>query len=143
MEPLPVQIKRLDPQVPLPEYKTPGAVAFDIAVCEGGTLAPGERRLFRTGLVIKVPTGYALVMASRSSNAKKGVSLANGIGIIDQDYCGPEDELHIALHNIADVSYEVQPYERLAQGLIVPVLRATFKETDMDAQNRGGFGTTG
>ena len=92
---------------------------------------------------MRVPEGHALVLASRSSNAKKGLTMSNGIGIIDQDFCGPEDELRIALYNIGDAPYEVQPYERLAQGMIVPVMRPTFVEMEMKAQNRGGFGTTG
>lgn len=143
MEPLSVRIKRLDPNLPVPEYKTAGAVGFDIAVREGGILAPGERRLFKTGLVVQVPPGYALLLASRSSNAKKGLTMANGIGVIDQDFCGPEDELRLALYNIGTEPYDVQPYERLAQGLIVPALQAEFVEGEMEAKNRGGFGTTG
>ena len=140
-----INIRRLTPDVPLPEYKTPGAVAFDIAVIEGGTLAPGERKLFPTGLVIKVPEGHALLLAARSSNAKKGIQLANGVGIIDQDYCGPNDELHLALYNIGTESYTVEKYERIGQGLFVPIAQVTFIEPSPweTQENRGGFGTTG
>lgn len=143
MESLVVRIKRLDQRVPVPAFMTPGAVAFDIAVCEGGTLAPGERRLFRTGLAVQVPDGYALAIVPRSSSAKKGVAMANGIGLIDRDFCGPADELRIPLYNLGSAPYEVQPYERLAQGLFIPVPTATFIEAEMDAPDRGGFGTTG
>ncbi|MCR4312102.1 MAG: dUTP diphosphatase [Candidatus Uhrbacteria bacterium] len=139
-----VNIKRLSPSTPLPEYKTPGACAFDLAVTEGGILAPGERKFFRTGLVVCVPANHVLILAPRSSNAKKGVRLANGIGIIDQDYCGPTDELKLALHNVGDAPYTVESGERIAQGMFVPITRAEFTEvTELAAPNRGGFGTTG
>lgn len=140
-----IEIRRLGPDVPLPEYKTAGAVAFDIAVLEEGTLAPGERKLFRTGLVVKSPPGYALLLAPRSSNAKKGIQLANSIGVIDEDYCGAEDELRLFLLNVGDQPYIVEKGERLAQGLFVPILKGTFVEPSewRVEKSRGGFGTTG
>ena len=95
-----IAIRRLSPTTPLPEYKTNGACAFDLAVLEGGTLAPNERRLFSTGLVVKVPDDHVLILAPRSSNAKKGLRLSNGIGVIDSDYWGPNDEIKLSLHNI-------------------------------------------
>lgn len=137
-------IKQLDPELPLPSYQTPGAVAFDIAVRESGKILPGERKKFSTGLIIKVPTGYALLVASRSSNTKKGLTLSNGIGILDQDYCGPEDELHLVLYNLGKEPYSVQKGERLAQGLLVPIIKAEFELiTELNSPSRGGFGTTG
>lgn len=139
-----VLFKRLSAEVPVPEYKTPGACAFDLAVIEGGVLAPGERKFFRTGLVLCVPEGFVLILAPRSSNAKKGIRLANGIGIIDQDYCGPSDELKLALHNVSDAPYTVEPLERIAQGMIMPILRAELTEAhELVSPDRGGFGTTG
>lgn len=139
-----VKIKRLDPDLPPLEYKTPGAVAFDLSVREEVTIQPGETKIIPTGYVVCVPEGHALILAPRSSNAKKGVNMANGIGIIDQDYCGPKDELHLALHNYGSGPYTVEQYERIGQGMIVPVAQVEFEETDqLDAPNRGGFGTTG
>lgn len=139
-----VQFLRLSPNVPLPEYKTSGACAFDVAVIEGATLAPGERKKLRTGLVVCVPPGYVLILEPRSSNAKKGVRIANGTGVIDQDYCGPTDELFAFVHNFGQEPYTVEAGERLMQGLIVPILRPNLVEvTSLHAPNRGGFGTTG
>lgn len=140
-----ISFRRLTPDTPAPEYKTPGAVASDLAVIEEGTLAPGERKMFRTGLVVRVPEGYALILAPRSSNAKKGVQMANGIGVIDQDYCGPEDELRLFLYNIGTEPYSVEKYERIAQGMFVPITKGVFVEPEnWDVErNRGGFGTTG
>ncbi len=139
-----ISFRRLSADVPVPEYKTPGACAFDIAVMEGAKLPPGGRVLLPTGLVIGVPAGHALILASRSSNAKKGVHLSNGIGIIDQDYCGPSDQLHLALHNYGETEYIIEKGERIAQGLIVPIVRGEFVEVEnLNDSDRGGFGTTG
>lgn len=141
---LPVYIKRRDASIPLPEYKTSGAVGFDIAVSESVTLAPGERRLVETGLVVCVPKGYVLLITSRSSSAKKGVMLGNGVGTIDPDFCGPNDELRLPLYNFGNTPYTIEKGERFAQGLFVPVSRAVFTETEtLETPNRGGFGTTG
>jgi len=139
-----INIKRLSLNVPMPEYKTAGAVAFDLAVSEDGVIEPSETKIFPTGLIIQVPENHALILASRSSNAKKGISLANGIGIIDQDYCGPNDELHLAVHNFLNQPYTVEKGERIAQGLFVPIVKAEFVETnEISKTDRGGFGTTG
>ncbi len=139
-----VSFRRLSPDTPIPEYKTPGACAFDIAVLEEKTLQPGERAIFATGLVVKVPEGHVLLLCSRSSNAKKGISMANGVGVIDQDYCGPNDELKCVLLNSGQEPYTVQKGERAMQGLIIPIAQATFLETnELASQDRGGFGTTG
>lgn len=129
----------------MPVFQTAGACAFDLAPVEGVTLGPGERALLPTGLVIQVPEGYALVIAARSSNAKKGVRLGNGIGIIDQDYHGPTDQIYLALHNFGREPYTVVAGERIAQGLIVPILKPEFIELteDLTEVSRGGFGSTG
>lgn len=141
---IPVDIKRMGPDVPMPEYKTAGAIAFDIAVREGKTLQPGETAFFSTGLVVCTPPGYGLILASRSSNAKKQITLANGIGVIDQDYCGPEDELRLSVRNEGPAPYTVETGERIAQGLFVPIVRAEFRDAEsLTAPSRGGYGTTG
>lgn len=141
---VPVTIKKLDPTVPTPAYETAGAVAFDLAASEEVTLQPQERRLVATGLVVCVPQDHVLILAPRSSNAKKGILFGNGIGIIDQDYCGPDDQLYLALYNIGTEAYTVKKGERIGQGLFVPVSRAEFHEVaELNAPNRGSFGTTG
>jgi dUTP pyrophosphatase len=140
-----VNIRRLTPDTPLPEYKTAGACGFDIASIEEAELLPGERKKIRTGLVVKVPEEHVLLLFSRSSNAKKGIRIANGVGVVDQDYCGPEDELFAFMHNFGQEAYKIEKGERIMQGVIVPVLRGiTFTESDdFNGTNRGGFGTTG
>ena len=142
--PIPVDIFRAHPDAIIPEYKTPGACAFDLAVIEEKTIPPGEMVFLQTGLVVCVPEGHVLILASRSSNAKKGLILANSIGVIDQDYCGPEDVLHLSVRNMGTEPYTVEKGERIAQGLIVPIATATFTEvTSLSAPSRGGYGTTG
>lgn len=139
-----ITFKRLSPDVPLPEYKTAGAVAFDLAVLEEYVLQPNETRLFRTGLVVKIPEGYGLFLLPRSSNAKKQIRLANGIGLIDQDHCGPDDDLKLVLHNFSSAPYTVTKGERIAQAVFIPVTVAEFIEvSEMIAPNRGSFGSTG
>jgi dUTP pyrophosphatase len=139
-----IAIRRLSPDVPFPEYKTPGACAFDIAVTHEGLIAPNERKMFSTGLVVNVPNDHVLLLAPRSSNAKKGIRLSNGVGIIDSDYCGPTDELKLSLHNVSAEPYTVEKGERIAQGIFIPVTRATFIEpAEWLGTDRGGFGTTG
>lgn len=141
---LPIQIKRLYDTVPVPEYKTSGAVAFDIAVHEEVVINPGETKILSTGLIMKVPEGHVLIIANRSSNIKKRLMLANNIGIIDQDYCGPKDQIYLGLYNFGSDPYTTQIGERLAQGLLIPIERATFKDvSEIEQQNRGGFGSTG
>lgn len=139
-----IPIHRTSPDVPFPNYQTPGACAFDLAVIEPATIQPNERVFLRTGLVIKVPHDHVLLLMPRSSNAKKGIRLGNGVGVIDSDYCGVNDEIKLALHNVGNEPYSVQTGERLAQGLFIPITRAIFQETDhWEAPDRGGFGTTG
>lgn len=139
-----ILFKRLSSNVPVPEYKTAGAVAFDIAVPQGGVIQPSETKFFPTGLVMKVPAGHVLLVAPRSSNAKKQLRMGNGIGLIDQDYCGPSDELILALNNFGSAPYAVADGERIAQGMFMPILKGEFVEMEeMEASDRGGFGSTG
>lgn len=139
-----IHFRRKSEDVPLPIYQTPGAVGFDIAVTEVCEIPPQETRIIATGLFITVPKDTALILAARSSVSKKGLMLANGIGIIDQDYSGPTDEIKIALHNVTNQTYTTTFGERLAQGFFTPIIKANFVEKDVLAlKSRGGFGSTG
>jgi len=140
-----VKIKRLDPKLPMLEYKTKGAVAFDLPIREEVTIQPGETKIVKTGYVICVPDGHAALIVPRSSNAKKLITMANCVGVIDPDYRGPEDEWRLALHNIGPEPYSTKFGERLAQVLLVPINKAEFREVDNSEleTNRGGFGSTG
>jgi len=138
-------IKKVHPDAVMPEYKTPGAAAFDLTSIETKTLAPREIYRFRTGLVACIPSGHFMLIASRSSNSvKKGISMANGIGVIDSDFCGENDELHVCVQNITDQPTTITAGDRIAQAMILPVEQVTFEEvTSTGAADRGGFGSTG
>lgn len=139
-----VRITRLRDDVPIPKYETPGAVMFDIAAIEDAIILPGEIKLLPTGLVVCVPDGYMLMVASRSSTAmKKGLEIIQGVGIIDQDYCGPEDELKLQVYNFTDRPVEVKRGDRIYQAGFVPIIRAEWDEGPADGPSRGGFGSTG
>ncbi len=140
-----IRIVRIDKSLPLPEYQTEGAVAFDLYAREDVKIAPGELKLIPSNFIIEVPKGHALILAARSSLArKKGLALANGIGVVDQDYHGPKDEIGILVRNFTSAEVAVGKGERIAQGLIVPVERAEWEETDsIKEESRGGFGSTG
>ena len=142
---LPVDIFRTHPDAVIPEYKTVGACAFDLSTIEDATIAPGEIVRLRTGIVICVPAGFVLLVAARSSLPKKhGLCVPQGVGIVDNDYCGPTDELLIQLLNFSDKPVEVKKGDRLAQGMIVPFGRASFVEVDgLASPSRGGYGSTG
>lgn len=140
-----VDILKTHPDALIPEYKTTGACAFDLAPIEDALIAPGEIVRLRTGLVICVPVGYVLLVAARSSLPKKhGLCVPHGVGIVDNDYCGPTDELLLQLLNFTDKPVEVKKGERLAQGMIVPFERVAFAEVaDLASPSRGGYGSTG
>jgi len=143
---LPVRIRRLDSAVPLPAYHTPGAAGFDLAASADVLIAPGTIALVPTGLVIEVPAGHFLGIFARSSTPlKKGLMVANGVGVIDQDYCGPADEVKIQVLNFTAAPVQVSRGDRIAQGLLIPVAQATWQEVDDDLRHgsRGGFGATG
>lgn len=140
-----IRIRRLAPDVALPDYHSPGAAAFDLAANDDVTIGPGEVRLVGTGLVVQVPEGFFLGIVARSSlPLKKGLIVANGMGVVDSDYCGPDDEVKVQLCNLTSVDVRVCRGDRIAQGLILPAVRVEWDEVDdHGAPSRGGFGATG
>ncbi len=139
-----IRIKRIDKTIPLPEYKTQGAAGFDLSARLETTILPKTISYIPLNVVIEPPLGYFTLLVPRSSLHKRGLMPANGVGIIDGDYSGNEDELQAALYNFTDASVVIAKGERIMQALFLPVCRPEFGETeDMDKQSRGGFGTTG
>ena len=140
-----IKIKRLDKELPLPAYQTAGSAGFDIYARENTSIASKSIALVPSNLIIATPPGYMLVVASRSSTPKrKGLMVANGIGIVDSDYSGPEDEVKILVYNFTDNEVIVEKGERIAQGLFVKIEQGQWEEVDeMSAKTRGGFGSTG
>lgn len=140
-----VQIQRVDPTLPLPRYESAGAVGFDCVTRVTTVIQPKEIVLVPANVIIKIPEGYGLIIAARSSlPRKKGLICPHGVGVIDQDFHGPEDELLIQVQNITDSPVTVERGERIAQGLFVRVDRAEWDEVENHgAETRGGFGATG
>lgn len=140
-----VKIKRIDSSLPLPKYETSGSVGFDFLVREDTTIESRAIGLVPSNVIIDLPKGYMLVVALRSSTPKnKGLLAPHGIGIIDHDYCGPEDEIKIQVYNFLDKSVTIKRGERIAQGIFVRVDKFEFDEvSEVNNKTRGGFGSTG
>ncbi len=141
-----INFKKLHPAALLPAYQTAGAAGFDLALIEDLEIPPRSIVKTSTGLVVQIPAGYFLLLASRSSNTtKKGITLANGVGVLDSDYCGPADAINLVLQNITDSPVSLKAGDRVAQGVVIPTPQVTFHEltADIALPNRGGFGTTG
>lgn len=130
-----------------PEYMTEGACGFDLRVLDQTEIKPGQVAYLKTGLRVKVPVGYALFIALRSSTPKKyGLISPGGFGLVDQDYCGPQDEVAVIVQNITDHDVVVNHGDRIAQGILVRVGKAHFQPialADVTGSSRGGFGSTG
>ncbi len=139
-----VKISKIDPRAVIPTYGTHGAAAFDITTIEETVVRAKQGVPLRTGLVFCIPEHHVLLVFTRSSSFRKfGVVLANGVGIIDSDYCGPEDELYISVLNPGDADVTVPAMARIAQGIILPHPKIEFVEGKTEGPSRGGFGSTG
>ncbi len=146
-----IQLKILDPRVgrdfPLPAYATDGSAGMDLRACidEPQIIHPGETVLIDTGIAIfiKNPALAATILPRSGLGHKHGIVLGNLVGLIDADYQGP---LMVSCWNRGDKSYTVQPGERIAQLVIVPVVHASFEVVDDFEQTQrgeGGFGSSG
>lgn len=145
-DPLVIRFKKVHPNAVAPEYKTAGAAAFDFGLMDDVVIPPRSFLRVPTGLVIQIPERHVLLIVSRSSNPeKKGITMANGVGVIDSDYRGPNDTISLLLENITDTEVRLAAGDRVAQGMFVPVPTVRFEEIigEIDAQDRGGFGSTG
>jgi dUTP pyrophosphatase len=146
-----IQVKILDPRVgnqfPLPTYATESAAGLDLRACldEAFTLQPGETTLIPTGLAIHIadPHMAGIILPRSGLGHKHGVVLGNAVGLIDADYQGP---LLISCWNRGQIAYTIQPGERIAQLVIVPILHAEFQlvaEFSPTERGESGFGSSG
>lgn len=131
----------------LPTYATPGSAGLDLRACIDAplTLQPGQTELIHTGLSIHIGSpGLAAILLPRSGlGVKSGIVLSNLLGLIDSDYTGP---LMVGLWNRSASAFTVQPMDRVAQMVIVPVVQAQFRrveEFESSSRGQGGFGSTG
>jgi dUTP pyrophosphatase len=138
-----VEITRIHPAAQVPRYETSGAAGFDLTCVEDVTVLPARVAMVRTGLVVKVPQGMFLAVFARSSTPlKRGLLVANGVGVIDPDYCGETDEVKILVTNFTDTPVVVRAGDRIAQGILLAAPRVTWTEGTPSSQSRGGFGST-
>ena len=144
-----IDLKILDPRMQdlLPAYGTPGSAGLDLRACLDAplTIEPGQTVLVPTGLAIHIgDPGYAAMILPRSGlGHKSGIVLGNLVGLIDSDYQG---QLMVSTWNRSSTAFVLQPMDRLAQLIIVPVLQVAFNVvTDFASSDRGagGFGSTG
>jgi len=144
-----IDLKILDPRIAeqLPAYATPGSAGLDLRACLDAPLLlePGQTQLIPTGLAIHIehPGLAAMILPRSGLGHKHGIVLGNLVGLIDSDYQGP---LMVSCWNRGHTSFTVQPFERIAQLVIVPVVQATFKVVDefpVSDRGVGGFGSTG
>ncbi|BAZ95390.1 deoxyuridine 5'-triphosphate nucleotidohydrolase [Thiohalobacter sp. COW1] len=146
-----VQLKVLDERLghefPLPDYATDGAAGMDLRACVDAalTVAPGETVLIPTGIAIHMEqTDLAAVLLPRSGlGHKHGIVLGNLVGLIDSDYQG---QVFVSCWNRGEGAFTIEPGDRIAQMVFVPVVRAEFErvsEFDASVRGAGGFGHTG
>ncbi len=144
-----IDVKILDPRMrdQLPQYATAGAAGLDLRACIDAPVAllPGESQLFASGLAIHIADpGYAAIILPRSGlGVKHGIVLGNLVGLIDSDYQG---ELKVSLWNRGNAAFTIQPFERIAQLVVIPVAQVGFNIVEAFAasdRGAGGFGSTG
>ena len=142
-----LKIKLLREGAVPPRYTTEGAAAMDLTACMDApvTIAPRQLVTLPTGLAIALPSAeyVALVFARSGLGIKHGIALSNGVGVIDSDYRG---EIQVGLTNLSDTPYTIQPGDRIAQLVVVPVALPELVWTqDLEDTGRGagGFGSTG
>jgi len=145
----PIDVKVLDPRMAehLPAYATAGSAGLDLRACIDApiVLEPGQAALIPTGLAIHIgdPALAAMLLPRSGLGHKHGIVLGNLVGLIDSDYQGP---LMVSCWNRGAALYTVQPMERIAQMVIVPVVQAQFRRVasfEESSRGEGGFGSTG
>jgi len=144
-----IGLKILDERIRphLPAYATPGSAGMDLRACIDSpmTLEPGQTELIPTGIAIHIgdPGLAAMILPRSGLGHKHGIVLGNLVGLIDSDYQG---QLMVSCWNRGTVAFELKPMERVAQLVLVPVVRATFAEMgefDESQRGKGGFGSSG
>ena len=146
-----LKIKALSPkignEIPAPHFATVGSAAMDLCACIDGdvTIAAGARAIIPTGLAIALPSAdfVALICARSGLASKFGITMANGVGVIDSDYRG---EVRVGLCNNSAEDYTVMPGDRISQLMVVPVMCPTpvfVDELDETERGEGGLGSTG
>ena len=139
-----VKIKRFDKNLPLPSYKSQGAAAMDLAAREETIIKPQSIGYIPLNIALQVPADHFVLVSARSSLHKRGLFLANGIGIGDSDYCGDNDEYKAAVFNFTSETVTIKKGERVAQMIVLArEAMELIEEDQFGTDDRGGFGSTG
>ena len=139
-----IEIRRFDKTLPLPEYQTPGAVAMDCVSRIDADIPARTVGYVPLNIALKPPPGHLVMMAARSSLHKRGLILANGMSLFDEDFSGDADEYIAILYNFTDAAVRVGRGERITQVLALPYERVQWHETEhLGNSARGGIGSTG
>lgn len=146
-----VKVKKLDKDAIIPKYQTEGASGFDFHSLEDHFIHRGETRLVKTGLALEIPRGYELQVRPRSGTSlKTKLRVANAPGTVDADYRGEiciiADNIEQFDSGISNGGLWIKKGERIAQGVIVPVIQAELQvveDLSESERNSGGFGSTG
>ncbi|HNY04134.1 MAG TPA: dUTP diphosphatase [Candidatus Woesebacteria bacterium] len=139
-----IKIKRFDKTLPLPAYIPDTAAGFDLFVRLDVEIPSGQVVLVPLNVAIEIPEGYHALLMSRSSTFKRGLSPANGLGLIDHDYRGDNDEWFFPLFNYTKSTIILEKGDRVAQVLIEKTETIEISEVNhLSSPDRGGFGSTG
>ena len=135
---------------PYPTYGTDNSVGLDLPLQEDLYIAPQSTVMTDLGFIVQWPQGTYGMIVPRSSTGKKGLILANTIGIIDPDYCGPQDTLKLLIRNVTDNPVYLNKGDRIAQLLLLPFIKPDVlyvdwydSQEELNGESRGGFGSTG
>jgi dUTP pyrophosphatase len=148
------QVFRADPKAKLPFKATIGSAGHDLYTVDAGTLYPGETKIFSLGLIIRPPVGYHTKIWGRSGwGSKYGVGIPHAMGLVDRDFCGPDDVMKVVLHRACMNGHSkdylkpltIEVGDRIAQMTIEPTIYFEMKELDTPPStiSRGGWGSTG
>jgi dUTP pyrophosphatase len=145
---VPVKIYRIDKEIELPAYATSGAVAVDLRARTSATIRPRDMAVVPCNIVVEIPDGYGILLLPRSGLAANySVTLANSPGLVDSDYCGPEDEIKALVinHCSSPKTLEVKKGDRICQMMVLPIPKMQIVEIPEPpaGKSRGGLGSTG
>lgn len=142
MDELRLRLFELD--LPVPEYKTVGAAGFDLYTRLTMEIAPGAIAYVPLNVAIEPPKGFWIQLCARSSLHKRGLMMANSVGVMDQDFVGDKDEYKAILYNYSDTTVTIKRGERLANAVVLPLYQVKITQVDeLGNEARGGIGTTG
>jgi len=139
-----IRCKRFDTSLPPLAYASAKAAALDLYARETITIAPRAVSMVPLNVALEIPADHWVLLAARSSLHKRGLMMANGIGIGDADYCGDTDEYKAALYNFTDEPVTIERGDRIIQMIVLPRESVEIEEVSkLENQDRGGFGSTG